>query len=212
MQHKREQAAKTKRIKRELPASVSTVNDGGRDNDPFAETTAIIAEMQQRMESRADLHQKNIERATSLVGRPVVLYGILAFIALWIIINVSLKLTGREPFDAAPFFWLQGFVGSSGLIVALMVLITQNRQGKASNLRDQVNLHTSVLTEREVTKLVEMVEALRQDMPNIPHDPDPEVDSIKAEADPRKVAEALEQAALLSENGRAKQEEEEQEK
>lgn len=79
------------------------------------------------------------------MGRPWTLFALLAFVAAWIAFHSQ-----RRSFDPPPFFWLQGLVGLSALLVATMVLITQNRQGKHEQQRRLLDLHVNLLVEQKV--------------------------------------------------------------
>ena len=102
-----------------------------------------IAALYARAEDSLSHHQKIVERLTTWVGRPAAFYSILLLGSIWIAANVVMLGLGAAPPDPPPFFWLQGFVTFSALLVATMVLTTQNRQAKQAERRAQLDLQVS---------------------------------------------------------------------
>jgi len=149
--------------------------------------TQKIVELYARAEQGKGRPQRAIERVTHRVGQPTTLFAVLAFVACWIGYH-SL----RRSFDPPPFFWLQGLVGLFALLVATMVLITQNRQSKHVQQRDLLDLHVNLLVEQKVAKLIALVEELRRDLPSVTDRSDPEAQAMARSVDTRAVAETLE--------------------
>ena len=154
---------------------------------PEKGNTQTIVELYARAEQARSRPQRAIERFTQTVGRPLTLFVVLAFAAIWMIFNSA----GRS-FDPPPFFWLQGIVGLFALLVATMVLITQNRQGEHERQRDLLDLHVNLLVEEKVAKLIALMEELRRDLPSVTNRPDPEAQAMARSIDPRAAAKDLE--------------------
>ena len=133
-----------------------------------------------------------IERTSSFAGRPVYLAFLVAFIAMWMIINMLAGRMGWVQFDEPPFFWLQGIVSLYALLISTAVLIRQERAAKLAEQRAHLDLQVNLLTETKVAKVIEMMEALRRDLPNVAHRHDPEVESMQTPASPHAVLSALE--------------------
>ncbi len=64
------------------------------------------------------------------------------------------------------------------------VLITQNRQSKLAEQRRHLDLQINLLTERKVSKLIELMEDLRRDLPSVKNRLDPEAEAMKEPVDP----------------------------
>ena len=175
--------------------------------DPVRESVQTVVDLHRRFEGSVNTHQRNIERLTAAIGRPIVLYITLGVVGLWVTINTALHLMGRPTLDTPPFFWLQGVVGLAALLVTTMVLITQNRQDKHAERRAQLDLQVSILVEQKVTKLIVLVEELRRDLPNVSNRRDAEIEKLSEPADVQAVVAALdwvldqEDAALGNSNG-----------
>ena len=72
----------------------------------------------------------------------------IAWFALWIAINTGLLGVARE-FDSYPFGLLTLVVSLEAIFLSTFVLITQNRQAKASEIRSELDYRTNVVAERE---------------------------------------------------------------
>ena len=66
---------------------------------------------------------------------------------------------GPEPlqFDPYPYGLLTMIVSMEGVIVAIFVLITQNRMSAKSDERDRLNLQVDLLAEQEMTMVLRML-------------------------------------------------------
>ncbi len=147
-----------------------------------------------RAEEDVDQHQRRIEKITGSLGQPRFLYFILSFVLLWIVTNLLLTTAGIRPFDPPPFYWLEGLISLSALLMTIVVLITQNRQGKVDDQRRHLDLTITLLTERKVSKLIDLVEELRRDIPTVKDRHDPQAEVMKEMADPDAVLSSFNRA------------------
>jgi uncharacterized membrane protein len=95
--------------------------------------------------------------------------------------------------DPPPFEWLQGVVGLAALLTATMILTTQNRQAKLMERRMHLDLQVNLLTEQKTAKLIELLEELRRDLPNVRNRHDSEAEIMQHAAEPMRVIAALEE-------------------
>ena len=146
-----------------------------------------------REESKMSGPQRVLEAASSFVAQPLFLGCILLLSALWILGNVIAHRLGYAEFDPAPFFWLQGIVSLGALLTATVVLIKQNRLAKLEEQRDHLELQVNLLTEQKVTKLINLIEELRHDLPNVPDRHDPEAVALQQPTDPEQQLAALDE-------------------
>ena len=153
-----------------------------------------LVSIRMRAEEDVDQHQRRIEKITSSLGQPRFLYFILSLVLLWIVTNLLLTAAGIRPFDPPPFYWLEGLIGLSALLMTIVVLITQNRQGKVDDQRRHLDLTITLLTERKVSKLIDLVEELRRDIPTVKDRHDPQAEVMKEMADPDAVLSSFNRA------------------
>ena len=152
-----------------------------------------IVALRMNAERKVNRHQRMIEKATSQLGRPLSVYFILLLIVAWIGVNIFHALFGIPAFDPPPFSWLQDLISLSALIMTVFVLTTQNRQAKLAEQRRHLDLQINLLTERKVSKVIEMLENLRRDIPLVQIVHDPEAEAMKEPIDPSTALTALNQ-------------------
>ncbi|GAC1427976.1 MAG: hypothetical protein NVSMB5_22780 [Candidatus Velthaea sp.] len=156
------------------------------------ETIESIAQLEANAEIDVSLHQRWIERAAIAIGRPRTAYGVVAGTAGWIIINLLLARSGRA-FDPYPFSLLSGMLSFSALLMTVFILTRENRTSSHDLQRDRLDLQINLLTERKISKVIEMLEALRRDSPNVPNRADPEAREMREATDPHAVVRALDE-------------------
>jgi len=165
------------------------------------ETPILPAHIDETVQAIARLHidhrrgstglQRVVERLTRFFSRPRAV-GLLAVgVLLWVGSNLAITAAGATPFDPAPFNGLQSVAGVGALFMTVFILVTQRREDELSELREQLTLELAMLAEQKTAKLIELVEELRRDLPNVRNRPDAEAKSLSRPADPEAVLEAL---------------------
>lgn len=160
--------------------------------DPLSRNIHSIADLHARFEQQASPHQIVVERVTLWLGRPTILYSVLAIVVCWIVANLVIRSIGLRPLDPPPFSWLQGMVSLFALLMTIVVLITQNRQGRVEKQRNELELQINLLTEQRTAKIIALLEELRRDMPIVPSRVDAEAEALIETVDPHVVLTALE--------------------
>ncbi len=182
---------------RELAAGVSQV--AGSEAGAAAglsrlvqENIAALLSLREKAERKINSHQRFIEAVSAFAGQPRFFYSILVFVGIWLISNGALIFFGRRAFDPPPFFWLQGMVGLSALLMTVVVLTAQSRQGKIAEQDAQLGLQINLVAEQKIAKLIGLLEELRRDLPIVKDRHDPEAEAMQTSADPHSVAKAIE--------------------
>lgn len=80
------------------------------------------------------------------------------FFFVWIIINMG--ITPIVPFDPYPFGFLTMVVSLEAIFLAVIVLISQNREAKLTELREEIELYINTYAESEITKVLHLVTLL----------------------------------------------------
>lgn len=193
-------AEKRKTMLRRTPRSAPETIASAPPTDPIQEAVEAIAAIHTRAERHVDRHQRTMERISSTIGRPITLYLSLLAALVWIFVNLDLQYNGIPPWDAPPFFWLQGLVGLAALTTTIVVLITQRRQDVTDERRSQLDLQISLVIEQKATKIIALLEELRRDLPDVQDRHDPQAEGMSEAADPQVMLVALEH--MLSEASR----------
>ena len=163
------------------------------DRDQISQNIEAVLGFYTREEQKIGRWQRILERISGLIGQPAFLGVILLFVALWMLANTILRQFGRVEFDPAPFFWLQGIVGLGALLTATVVLTKQNRLAKLEEQRAHLDLKVTLLTEQKAAKLIDLLEELRRDLPNVKNRLDPEAAALQQSMNPDLVLAALDE-------------------
>jgi len=139
----------------------------GTEIDQIGQNIAAVQAFYAREEDKVSTAQRHAERIGSLVGRPVFGVAILIVVGAWIALNEALRASGRAVLDPAPYAWLQGIVGLSALLTTTVVLTKQNRLAKLDEQRAHLDLKVTLLIEQKAAKLIDLLEELRRDLPNV---------------------------------------------
>jgi uncharacterized membrane protein len=156
-------------------------------------------------DSRRTPLERIADQLTNVFGSmPFLLINVVWF-AVWIIINVGF-VPGIEPFDPFPFGFLTMAVSLEAIFLAIIVLVSQNRASKLDDLRQEVMLQLNVLTEEELTKMMNML-ALLLEKQGIDLSDDPELKTMLEPTNVEKIEQSLEQQINGVEAVAAKKEE-----
>lgn len=175
----------------------SSANAAPRSSAPEDEPSQIrenisaVYDFYTREEGKIRWSQRVVESASHIVGKPIFLGMILLFVVGWIAANLAPPRLGLVPFDPAPFPLLQGIVASLALLTTTVVLSKQNRLARLAERREHLDLKVALLTEQKVTKLIELMEELRRDLPNVKNRHDPDAAQLQQAMNPEQVLAAL---------------------
>jgi uncharacterized membrane protein len=148
---------------------------------------AELTERRRREASAASLGARIADRVTRFAGsmRFVAVHGVVY--GSWIAWNA---VPGLRHFD--PSFVVLAMVASvEAIFLSTFILISQNRMSAAETARADLNLHITLLTEHEITKLAQLVDRIAARL-DVAH-PDPGFQEVKQVVDPAKVLDALEE-------------------
>ena len=166
------------------------------ERDQISQNIGAILDFYVREDQKISHSQRIMERISCFIGQPVFLGIILLFVALWILANVMLRQSGMAEFDPAPYFWLQGIVGLGALLTATVVLSKQNRLTRLEEQRAHLDLKVNLLTEQKTAKLIDLLEELRRDLPNVRDRHDPEAAALQHSMNPELVLAALDERSV----------------
>ncbi len=173
------------------------------ERDQISQNIEAVLDFYTREELKISRWQRILERFSLCIGQPVFLGFILLFVASWMLVNIALPWFGMPGFDPAPFFWLQGIVGLGALLTATVVLTKQNRLAKLEEQRAHLDLKVTLLTEQKAAKLIDLMEELRRDLPNVKNRHDPEAAALQHSMNPDLVLAALDERGAPEENAEA---------
>jgi uncharacterized membrane protein len=156
-----------------------------------AETVHSIALLHAEHHRKSTLAERIVDRLTLFVGRPIFLLALLTAALLWMMANTAILLGGGAPLDPPPFSWMELFLTIIALIIAVMILTSQSRADRFANLREQMTLEATLLTEQKTRKIIELLEELRRDSPDVRDRRDLEAEQMATKTDPHDVLTAI---------------------
>lgn len=165
---------------------------------PYSDT---IASVQKSVKARANAKRRLAARLadymTSGFGSMTFLLANCIWFAGWIVVNLGL-IPGLPVFDPFPFGLLTMVVSLEAIILAIIVLISQNRAARIADLREEIALQVEEISEHEITKLLELVVQLLEKQ-GADLSQDEELRSMLEPTDTEKIAEVLEKEVLEEE-------------
>ena len=115
------------------------------------------------IKAKANLKRSWVEKVADLLTQK---FGTILFLSLnavwfiaWLLINLDL-VPGIKPFDPFPFGLLTMIVSLEAIFLAIIVLISQNREEKITDLREEISLQIGIYSERELSKVLELMTLL----------------------------------------------------
>jgi len=114
-----------------------------------------VAQMEEESLRSRSLADKISDVIAGFVGSmPFVLIHLAWFIG-WVVINLHL-VPFLPAFDPYPYQLLCMLVSLEGVLLSTFVLVKQNRMSQRADHRSQLDLQVNLLSEKEVTKLIQM--------------------------------------------------------
>ena len=128
---------------------------------------------------------------TRLVGNMGFLLAHLILIFSWSLVNLHV-IPGVKAFDPFPFGVLALVVSSESVFLTIFVLISQSRMARQSERRSHLDLQVGMLSEQELTTILQMLQKLCQHVGVNVDSSRQEVQSFSETTDVHKLASELE--------------------
>jgi uncharacterized membrane protein len=130
--------------------------------DRFRRRLKAIQGFQAKHYKKRTVFQKIADRIVTYSGSfAFLIINVMAFL-IWILWNSN--LLGIKPFDPFPYVLLTTIVSLEAIMLAIFVLISQNRQSRITDLRQEVDLQINLIAEEEITKIINLVAGLYKAM------------------------------------------------
>jgi uncharacterized membrane protein len=104
---------------------------------------------------------------TSFSGRMIFAYVHIIWFGVWILLNTG--WFGARAFDPFPYGLLTMIVSLEAIFLSTFVLISQNRLGEETERRADLDLHIGLLTEHELTRVLQMLDAIQDKLRIVDH-------------------------------------------
>lgn len=166
--------------------------------DDRIQTENVPRKILKSFKAKADARRTRIEKLadwmTEAFGSMTFLILNVLLFSVWILVNTG-KVPGVSAFDPFPFSLLTTIVSLEAIILAIFVLISQNRNMKVDDLREEVHLQINLIAEKEITKLMQMM-ALLLEKNGIDLSQDPELKKLLKPISEAEIEKKLEKEIL----------------
>ena len=156
--------------------------DHAEDNpalsDVIERNIRTIIRLRLKAARERNLQDRIADAVTSFSGHMVFVYVHVVWFGIWILLNTG--WFGGRPFDPFPYGLLTMVVSLEAIFLSTFVLISQNRLSKETEHRADLHLHIGLLTEHELTRVLQMLDAI-QDKLGIENDADRELADLEME-------------------------------
>lgn len=156
---------------------------------PLDESEQNISDLHAQHYRKATPVQRFLDSVVSKLSHPAFLIALTCVITGWIALNLAMI----KPLDPPPFSWLQGTASILAVYIATLILTTQRREDGLARHRDQLTLELAILGERKGAKIIELLEELRRDTPQVHDRIDDNAAAMAKPADPGAVLNAIEE-------------------
>lgn len=150
-----------------------------------------IESIEAKERARRSWIEKLEDKVVSTFGTVEFLILNIFFFVGWIAVNSEL-IPSIEPFDPYPYILLITIVSLEAIILAIFVLITQNRQARIDSLREETELQVSLISEQELTKVLKILAVILRKM-GIDVSEDPELQKMLKPLNPEEIEQQLEE-------------------
>jgi uncharacterized membrane protein len=150
-----------------------------------------IAKMEHDALGRRTLTERVSDVITKLVGNMGFLLAHLILISGWCLLNLRV-VPGLKAFDPFPFGVLALVVSSESVFLTIFVLISQSRMARQSERRSHLDLQVGMLSEQELTTVLQMLRKLCLHLGVNVDSSEREVQSFSKTTDVHKLASELE--------------------
>ena len=152
--------------------------------DVIDRNISTLIRLRDEQSRRRPLHAYLADGITSFSGRMPFIYLHVVWFGVWIAVNLG--AFGLKPFDPFPFGLLTMIVSLEAIFLSTFVLISQNRLSEEADRRADLDLHIGLLTEHEVTRVLQMLDAIQKRL-DIPGEGDLELAQLEMETRPEDV-------------------------
>jgi uncharacterized membrane protein len=170
------------------PLNRTEKEDHEKDNPALSKVIErnirTIIHLRTKAARERSLQNRIADAITSFSGRMIFAYVHIVWFGVWILLNTG--RFGVHPFDPFPYGLLTMVVSLEAIFLATFVLISQNRLGEETERRADLDLHIGLLTEHELTRVLQMLDAIQDKLGIVDHE-NSELADLEMETKPEDV-------------------------
>jgi uncharacterized membrane protein len=124
---------------------------------------AAIAQHEQQVLAKRSTEERLGGAIAKFFGSLQFVLAQVFFLTAWFVVNTE-KIIGVPPFDPYPFLLLSLIVGIEFILLTTFVLMNQKHQMRRSEQWSHLHLQLSMLSEQEITKSMQMLKSICQEL------------------------------------------------
>ncbi len=175
------------------------VNDPQQDKSGLSNVIEgnirTIVQLREKAAKQRNVQDRIADAITSFSGCMFFVYLHIIWFCVWIFLNNGNLSIWR--FDPFPYGLLTMVVSLEAIFLSTFVLISQNRHGEETERRADLNLHIGLLAEHELTRVLQMLDAIQNKL-GILDDRDSELADLEMETRPEDVLAEIERLHRLA--------------
>jgi uncharacterized membrane protein len=158
-----------------------------------------IIGLRQKASRERGLEDRVADAVTAFAGSMAFIYLHVAWFLIWILLNTG--QFGVRAFDPFPYGLLTMVVSLEAIFLSTLVLITQNRLSAEADQRADLDLHIGLLSEHELTRVLQMLDAIQEKLGVENHEAS-ELADLEMETKPEDVLAEIERLQRLAQQKR----------
>jgi len=143
-----------------------------------------IIHLRSKAAHERSLQDQLADAITDISGRMIFAYIHVIWFGVWILINTG--RLGLGAFDPFPYGLLTMIVSLEAIFLSTFVLISQNRLAKETERNADLDLQIGLLTEHELTRVLQMLDAIQDKLGIVDHE-NSELADLEMETKPEDV-------------------------
>jgi uncharacterized membrane protein len=147
------------------------IEDQKKDNPALSKVIEknirTIIHLRTKAANERRLQSRIADAITSFSGRMIFAYVHIVWFGVWILLNTG--WFGIRAFDPFPYGLLTMIVSLEAIFLSTFVLISQNRLSEETERRADLDLHIGLLTEHELTRVLQMLDAVQDKLGIVDH-------------------------------------------
>ena len=147
------------------------IEDSENDNPALSKVIErnirTIIHLRTKASEERNLQGRIADAITSFSGRMIFAYVHILWFGIWILLNTG--RFGVRSFDPFPYGLLTMVVSLEAIFLSTFVLISQNRLSEENERRADLDLQIGLLTEHELTRVLQMLDAVQDKLGIVDH-------------------------------------------
>jgi uncharacterized membrane protein len=167
------------------------MSDTRRLDEHELDSVETVARLHRKHDETAGLLERAIDGVTDRLGRPSVAVAASILILVWL---AAAAVVSDGALEGPLAVWLETAATLAALVLAVLILASQKRSDAFAARRDAMTLDLALLADRKNAKIIELLEDLRRDAPQVKDRADPESEEMATPIDPHALVEAVDQS------------------